>query len=65
MRKKIKKKSHKTADPTWDTVTYGSSKSPFNIEYQKYYNSIEGRDQILFLYSEKNTGKIVKYRFLR
>ena len=64
-KKKVKKKHHKTADPTWDAVTYGSPKKPFDIEYQKYYNPVEGRDQILFLYCEKNTGKVVKYRILR
>tara|TARA_Y100001963_G_C6430387_1_gene286783 strand:- start:100 stop:300 length:201 start_codon:yes stop_codon:yes gene_type:complete len=66
MAAKVKKKSHKTADPTWDTVTYGNSlKSPFRIEWQKYYNPVEGRDQVLFLYSDKKTGNIVKYRILR
>ena len=63
-KRKPKKKSHKTADPTWDAVTYGSSKKPFNIEYRKYYNPVQGRDQILFLDSCKETKRVVKYRFL-
>tara|TARA_Y100001973_G_C5156766_1_gene311190 strand:- start:1022 stop:1225 length:204 start_codon:yes stop_codon:yes gene_type:complete len=65
-KKKIKKKSHKTLDPTWNTVTYGNSgKNPFDIEWLKYFNKAEGRDQVIFLYKEKETGKIVKHRILR
>jgi hypothetical protein len=64
--KKSKRKIHKTSDPTWHTVTYGnSSKSPFDIEWIKYYNEREGRDQIMFLYMDKTDGKIVKHRILR
>jgi hypothetical protein len=64
--KNTKKRTHKTSDPTWDTQTYGnSSKSPFGIEWVKYYNKVEGRDQILFIYTNKDDGKIVKYRMLR
>ena len=65
--KKIpKKRIHKTADSTWDTHTYsGFTKTPFNIEWLKYYNPMEGKTQIMFLYKEKNTGKIIKYRVLR
>ena len=64
------KKVHVTADPNWNTITYPSqpedpSKSPFNVEWLKYFNPMEGRDQIMFLYSSKKTGKIVKYRVLR
>ncbi len=64
------KKIHEGADPTWHTVTYPAtpehpSKSPFNVEWLKYFNPMEGRDQIMFLYSDKDTGKIVKYRVLR
>jgi hypothetical protein len=63
--KNTRKKMHKTADPTWHTYTYGnSSKSPFNIEWVKYFNPMEGRDQIVFLYSCKETGKIAKHRIL-
>ena len=65
-KKTVKKKMHKTADPTWDTQTYGnSSKGPFNIEWIKYYNESEGRDQIIFLYSDKKNNKIIKHRILR
>ena len=67
MKTKKAKKVHIKADVSWDlTDLYrNSSKHPFNIEWQKYYNPMEGRDQIMFLYSDKNTGKIVKYRVLR
>ena len=64
--KTTKRRMHKTSDPTWEAQTYGnSSKSPFNIEWVKYYNKQEGRDQVMFLYTERQTGKIVKYRVLR
>ena len=65
MRKKIKKKSHKTSDPFYTTETYGQGKCPFNMEYHKFFNPVEGRDQILFLYKDKRSDSIVKYRFLR
>jgi|TARA_R110000765_G_scaffold148908_1_gene251504 hypothetical protein len=42
-----------------------SKLNPFTVEYLKFYNEKEGRDQIVFLYSDKNTGKIVKYRVMR
>ena len=61
-----KRKIHKTSDPSWDVHTYsGYTKSPFNIEYVKYFNPMEGRDQIMFLYSDKETKKIIKHRILR
>ena len=64
--KNVKKKTHKTSDPNWDTYTYsGASTNKFNIEWLKYYNKVEGRDQIIFLYSDRDTGKIIKYRILR
>ena len=63
---KTKRKIHSTSDPNWNTHTYsGLSKCPFDMEMVKYYNPVEGRDQILFLYLEKGTNKIVKYRTLR
>jgi len=63
---KIKKKLHKKLDGAWDTSDlYRSGKAPFNIEWIKYYNPVEGRDQIMFLYADKETKKIVKYRILR
>ena len=49
MKTKVKKKLHKTADPNYDVRTYGQGKNPFDIEWIKYYNSAEGRDQIIFL----------------
>ena len=66
--KKIKRKIHRTKDPTWSTRTYSglsASRNPFNIEWVKYYNPVEGRNQIMFIYSCKATGKIVKHRILR
>ena len=66
MKKKVKKKIHKTSDPTWNTHTYTySPKNPFDIEWIKYYNPAEGRDQIMFLYIDKATKKPVKYRVMR
>jgi hypothetical protein len=62
---KTKRKKHKTKDPNYNTYTYGSSKSPFDIEWIKYYNPVEGRDQILFLYKKKRSKTIVKYRIMR
>ena len=38
--------------------------NPFDLEYLKYYNEREGRDQILFLYKDKITKEIIKYRIL-
>ena len=65
MKKKVKKKMHKTSDPTWETQTYGnSSKIPFNMEWLKHYNPMEGKDQIIFLYTDKRTKKIAKHRVL-
>jgi len=68
-RKKAKRKTHKTSDPTWDTHTYGHNtedeKKFFNVEWMKYYNQMEGRDQIIFIYTSKSTKKIIKYRILR
>ena len=64
--KKVKKKVHRKNDGSWDTSDlYRSGKSPFDIEWIKYYNEAEGRDQILFLYKDKLTKKIFKYRILR
>ena len=65
MKTKIKKKIHKTSDPNYDVHTYGQGKNPFDIEWIKYYNAAEGRDQIIFLYTDKETKKICKYRMLR
>jgi len=66
--KKVKKRTHKTSDPTWNTHTYGhnhDSNYPFDVEYLKYHNPVEGRDQIMFMYKSKDTGEICKYRILR
>jgi len=65
-KEKPKKKSTKKKDGSWDTADlYRSGKNPFNIEWVKYYNPVEGRDQIIFLYSDKKTKKIMKHRILR
>jgi hypothetical protein len=62
----MKKKLEKNTRGEWDTSDlYRSGKSPFNIEWVKYFNPMEGRDQILFLYKDKQTEKICKYRILR
>ena len=42
-----------------------TKKNPFKIEWLKYYNPVEGRDQIIFLYKESPRGRICKYRILR
>ena len=64
--KNVKKKPHKKSDGSWDlSDLYRSGKNPFDIEWIKYYNPVEGRDQILFLYSDKETKTIVKHRILR
>ena len=68
MRKKQSKRKlpTKKKDGSWDlTELYKSGKSPFNIEWIKYTNPAEGRDQIIFLYTDKETNKICKYRILR
>ena len=65
--KKVKRKVIKKKDGSWDTsdLYRNTSKFPFNIEWMKYFNSVEGRDQIMFIYTDKNTKKIVKHRILR
>ena len=63
-KKKVKKKIHKTSDPYYDVHTYSGFKNPFNIEWIKYYNPREGRDQIIFLYKNKDDNKICKHRIL-
>ena len=61
-----KKKPTKRSDGSWDTSDlYRTSKNPFDIEWIKYFNSMEGRDQIMFLYLDKETGRVCKYRILR
>ena len=66
MRTKIKKKPTKKKDGSWDTSDlYRGGKNPFNIEWVKYFNPVEGRDQIIFLYSDKETKRIIKHRILR
>jgi hypothetical protein len=65
IKEKPKKKKWRTKDPTWDTYTYGNErKAPFDVEWLKYYNPMEGKDQILLLYKNKRTKKIHKYRVL-
>jgi len=66
MKTKVKKKVHKRNDGSWDTSDlYRCSKNPFEIEWIKYFNPVEGRDQIIFLYKDKRTKKIIKHRILR
>ena len=61
------KKVHIKSDGSWDTTDLyrNTERNPFKIEWLKYFNPVEGRDQIMFLYSDKDTGKIIKYRILR
>ena len=61
------KKVHVRDDGSWDTTDLykNTGKDPFKIEWIKYFNPMEGRDQIMFLYSDKNTVRIIKYRILR
>jgi len=61
----FKRKIHKTPDPTYNVHTYGQGKIPFDVEWVKYHNPMEGRDQIIFLYTDKRTKKICKHRVLR
>ena len=63
--KKTKRKRHKTSDPHYDTHTYSGFKNPFEVEFIKYYNPSEGRNQVIFLYKDKDDGKIIKYRIMR
>jgi len=66
MKTKIKKKPTKKKDGSWDTSDlYRSGKNPFDIEWLKFFNKMEGRDQIIFLYKDKETKKIIKHRMLR
>ena len=58
--------SDTTKDNHWDThKLYQCNYNPFHIEYVKIFNPLEGRDQIVFLYKDKENGKIIKYRILR
>ena len=63
--KKTKRKRHKTSDPHYNVHTYSGFKNAFDVEFVKYYNQVEGRNQVIFLYKDKNDGKIVKYRIMR
>ena len=64
---KAKKKPTKKKDGSWDLsdLYRNSDRYPFDIEWLKYYNAMEGRDQILFVYKDKETKRIIKYRILR
>lgn len=35
---------------------------PFDIEMVSFYNKSKGKDTIVSLYKDKETGKIIKYR---
>ena len=65
MKRATKKKMHKTSDPHYDVHTYSGFKNPFDMELVKYYNQAEGRNQVIFLYKDRDDGKIVKYRVMR
>ena len=67
MQKKRARKVHLRSDGSWDTTDLyrNAGENPFKMEWVKYYNPVEGRDQIIFLYSDRDTGKIIKYRILR
>ena len=62
--KKVKRKPIKKKDGSWDTADLyrNTSKFPFNIEWLKHYNEMEGKDQIIFIYSDKKTKQIVKHK---
>ena len=64
---KAKKKISKKKDGSWDTgdLYRNTARNPFNIEWVKYFIPAEGRDQIIFLYTNKKTKKIIKHRILR
>ena len=63
---RAKKKVRKKRDGSWDTRDlYKTSRNPFEIEWLKYFNPMEGRNQIIFLNTDKETKKIVKHRILR
>tara|TARA_B100000959_G_C14552420_1_gene448216 strand:- start:60 stop:272 length:213 start_codon:yes stop_codon:yes gene_type:complete len=66
-KEKPKKKPIKKDDGSWDLsdLYRNSDRYPFLIEWQKYYNTAEGRDQIIFFYKDRKSKKIVKYRILR
>ena len=61
-KRKVKKKIHKTSDPTYNVHTYGQGKNPFDIERIRYYNEREGSYITIYLYKNKETGEIVKWR---
>jgi hypothetical protein len=66
VKKAYKRKPHKKSDGSWDTSDlYKSGGSPFDIEWIKFFNPMEGRDQVMFLYSDKKTKKVVRHRILR
>ena len=67
VKKKKLKKVHLKSDGSWDTTDLyrNTSRNPFDIEWVKYFNPMEGRDQIMFLYTDKETKKIIKHRILR
>lgn len=63
---KVKKKPIKKSNGEWVTrePIYHRS-NPFKIEWLKFYNKAEGRDQIIFLYLDRRTGVPCKFRMLR
>ena len=62
-RLKRKRKLSKKKDGSWDTADlYKSGKNPFDIEVLTYFNSLEGKDIIIYLYKDKETGEIRKWK---
>jgi len=62
-RLKKKRKLGKNKDGSWDTSDlYKSGKNPFDIEVLTYFNSLEGKDIIIYLYKDKETGEIRKWK---
>jgi hypothetical protein len=63
VKRKAKKKLTKRDDGSWDTSDlYKSGKNPFDVETIVYYNEREGKDVIIYLYKDKETGEIMKWR---
>jgi len=62
----VKKKLEKNIRGEWDTSDlYRQGASPFIVDWVKFFNPKEGRDMVAFIYSDKESGRIMKYRILR
>jgi hypothetical protein len=61
--KKQKAKRRVTRTRELNQALKASGKSyPFDIEWIKHYNPMEGKDQIIFIYKNKKNKKIAKWR---